>query len=82
MVGRLLVRKMCTVLVAETRTTIKTVTHYTCALNLMGGALTKVSSDTYAISGAFSLSCPDGGGTATGSIESSDLRNAVLGLSA
>jgi len=78
----LILRRPCTVLVAQTKTVLKTVTHYTCALNLVGGALTRVSSDTYAISGAFSLSCPDGGGSATGSIESSDLRNAVLGITA
>lgn len=80
LVGRVLVRKSCTILVAETRTVLKTVTHYTCALNVVGGSLVKVASDTYAISAAFRLSCPDGGGSGSGSIESNDFRNAVLGL--
>jgi len=80
LVGKILVRKACTVLVAETRTVLKTVTHYTCALNVVGGFLVKVAADTYAISAAFRLSCPDGGGSASGSIESNDFRNAVLGL--
>lgn len=80
LVGKVLRGVPCTILVPETRTVLKTVTHYTCALNVVGGSLVKVATDTYAISAAFRLTCPDGGGSGSGSIESNDFRNAALGL--
>lgn len=79
LVGKVLQRKPCFI-AGETRTVVKTVTHYTCALNVVGGSLVKVAADTYAVSAAFRLTCPDGGGSGSGSIESNDFKNAALGL--
>ncbi len=82
LVGRSIVLRPCDIRTVVTTTEWKVTYHPTCALNVLGASITRLSSDSYLVSAAFRLTCPDGGGSGSGSIESSDFRTAVLGFSA